>query len=230
MDTIVTTSVGATGLTEIVGMSYSTGSNGAPVAGGITPDEKYLFVINQDAQNIVQFLVNKNTGSLTPNGTVSAIPSSGTTNSNPGPTMIRTSPDGRFVYVTNAKYNQVLQYKIGFDGKLTLIGSVSTGSNPLDLFVSPTGKFAYVVNQGSNTVSQYSIGSNGALTSLGTVGTGTRPVFMSVSYNGKYAYISNLGSKDISQYSIGADGTLTPLSPATATVPLGAAPGAILVH
>jgi len=84
------------------------------------------------------------------------------------------TPDGRFVYVSNAGSGSVSGFAIGSGGTLTpLPGTVlalnPTGSANIDITVSADGKFLYTLNAGSGAVGMFAIQSaNGALTDLGT--------------------------------------------------------------
>jgi len=86
------------------------------------------------------------------------------------------TPDGRFVYVSNAGSASVSGFAIGSGGTLTpLPGTVlalnPTGSANIDITVSADGKFLYTLNAGSGAVGMFAIQStNGTLTDLGTIG------------------------------------------------------------
>jgi 6-phosphogluconolactonase len=87
------------------------------------------------------------------------------------------TPDGRFVYVSNAGSGSVSGFAIGSGGALTpLPGTIlalnPTGSSNIDLTVSSDGKFLYTLNAGTGTVGIFAIQpSNGTLSDLGTAGT-----------------------------------------------------------
>jgi 6-phosphogluconolactonase len=86
------------------------------------------------------------------------------------------TPDGRFVYASNAGSASVSGFAIGSDGTLTpLPGTVlalnPTGSANIDITVSSDGKFLYSLNAGTGTVGMFAIQStNGTLADLGTTG------------------------------------------------------------
>jgi 6-phosphogluconolactonase (cycloisomerase 2 family) len=86
------------------------------------------------------------------------------------------TPDGRFVYVSNAGSGSISGFAIGGGGALTpLPGTVlalnPTGSANIDITVSADGKFLYSLNAGSGAVGMFAIQStNGTLTDLGTIG------------------------------------------------------------
>jgi 6-phosphogluconolactonase (cycloisomerase 2 family) len=87
------------------------------------------------------------------------------------------TPDGRFVYVSNAGSGSVSGFAIGSAGTLTpLPGTVlainPTGSSNIDVTVSLDGKFLYTLNAGTGAVGVFAIQpTNGTLTDLGADGS-----------------------------------------------------------
>jgi 6-phosphogluconolactonase (cycloisomerase 2 family) len=87
------------------------------------------------------------------------------------------TPDGRFVYVSNAGSGSVSGFAIGSAGTLTpLPGTVlainPTGSSNIDITVSLDGKFLYTLNAGTGAVGVFAIQpTNGTLTDLGADGS-----------------------------------------------------------
>jgi 6-phosphogluconolactonase len=87
------------------------------------------------------------------------------------------TPDGRFVYVSNAGSGSISGFAIGSGGTLTpLPGTIlalnPTGSANIDIAVSSDGKFLYTLNAGTGAVGIFAIQpTNGTLTELGTAGS-----------------------------------------------------------
>ena len=82
------------------------------------------------------------------------------------------TPDGRFVYASNAGTDSIAGFRIGANGSLSPIGATLVGNNPagstnLDISISADGRFLYSLNAGSGAVGMFAIGRDGALTSLG---------------------------------------------------------------
>ena len=82
------------------------------------------------------------------------------------------TPDGRFVYASNAATDSIAGFSIAANGTLTPIGATIVGMNPagsanLDITISADGRFLYSLNAASGTVGMFAIGRDGALTSLG---------------------------------------------------------------
>ena len=82
------------------------------------------------------------------------------------------TPDGRFVYVSNAGSATVSGFAIGASGALTPIAGTVLGANPagatnLDLTVSADGKFLYTLNTGNGTIGVFAIQKDGTLVNVG---------------------------------------------------------------
>jgi 6-phosphogluconolactonase len=85
------------------------------------------------------------------------------------------TPDGRFVYVSNAGSSTISGFAIDKTGGLTPVGATVVGTNPagstnLDIAVSADGKFLYTLNSGTGTIGIFAIQPDGTLTSLGEAG------------------------------------------------------------
>jgi len=85
------------------------------------------------------------------------------------------TPDGRFVYTSNAGTNSISGFEVGGHGALVPIGSTVVGTNPpgsanLDIAVSADGHFLYSLNAASGAVGVFAINRDGSLVSLGVRG------------------------------------------------------------
>lgn len=83
------------------------------------------------------------------------------------------TPDGRFVYVSNAGSSTISGFAIGHNGTLTALPGTIVGANPpgsgnLDIAVSADGRFLYSLNSAGGTVGEFGINADGTLTNLGT--------------------------------------------------------------
>jgi 6-phosphogluconolactonase (cycloisomerase 2 family) len=85
------------------------------------------------------------------------------------------TPDGRFVYASNAGTSSIAGFAIGANGTLTPLAGTVVGVNPpgsanLDIAVSSDGRFLYSLNAGSGTVGMFEIRPNdGQLLNLGVL-------------------------------------------------------------
>jgi len=85
------------------------------------------------------------------------------------------TPDGRFVYTSNAGSSTISGFAISANGALapiagTIVATLPSGSANLDAALSANGKFLYTLDSGTGTVSVFAINSDGTLNSLGEVG------------------------------------------------------------
>lgn len=120
-----------------------------------------------NASTISSFAVNAS-GTLSPVST--GVPTSGAANCwNAG------TPDGRFVYTSNAGSATISGFAISNTGALTALSGTVVGINPagntnLDIAVSADGKFLYTLNSGAGAIGIFAIQPDGTLTSLGDGG------------------------------------------------------------
>ena len=85
------------------------------------------------------------------------------------------TPNGHFVYTSNAGSSTISGFNIATNGVLTplsgtILATLPTGSTNLDLTITTDGKFLYTLDSGTGVVSIFAIGEDGLLTPLGEVG------------------------------------------------------------
>ncbi|MFC5863830.1 lactonase family protein [Acidicapsa dinghuensis] len=107
------------------------------------------------------------TGALTP--ITNALPTFGSANC-----WNAITPDGRYVYVSNAASATISGFAIGKNGALTPLGNTVLASNPqgatnLDIAVSGDGKYLFTLNSGAGAIGVFTIQSNGSLTPAGEI-------------------------------------------------------------
>jgi 6-phosphogluconolactonase (cycloisomerase 2 family) len=201
------------------------------IAAGINPTSlvvegngAYVYVVNAGDGTISQYAV-ANDATLTP--------LSPATVTNPGMHTLGTtggsatvSPLGNYLYVANTADDNIAQFSIGSDGRLTPLApaTVATGAAPVSVVTSlvanSAGTSYYVLNSGTlgaaGSVSQYTQGADGTLTPTNSppVAAGTNPSVIATGEFDTFAYVFNncdgtqcLGS--IRQFSVGMDGALT---------------------
>lgn len=83
------------------------------------------------------------------------------------------TPDGRFVYTSNAGTSSIAGFRIGLNGALLPLGSTIVGVNPagsanLDITVSADGQYLYSLNAASGAIGIFRIERDGLLTNFGT--------------------------------------------------------------
>jgi len=85
------------------------------------------------------------------------------------------TPNGRFVYASNAGSSTIAGFAISAAGTLTalpgtVVGANPTGSSNIDITVSADGKFLYSLNAATGAIGMFAIQPGGTLTNLGTTG------------------------------------------------------------
>jgi 6-phosphogluconolactonase len=84
------------------------------------------------------------------------------------------TPNGLYVYASNAGSSTIAAFSIGTAGTLTslpgtVVGVNPTGSSSIDITVSANGRFLYSLNAATGAIGMFAIQSDGALTNLGTM-------------------------------------------------------------
>ncbi|MGB9332931.1 MAG: beta-propeller fold lactonase family protein [Steroidobacteraceae bacterium] len=85
------------------------------------------------------------------------------------------TPNGRFVYASNAGSSTIAGFAISTAGTLTalpgtVVGANPTGSSNIDITVSADGRFLYSLNAATGAIGMFAIQPGGTLTNLGTTG------------------------------------------------------------
>jgi 6-phosphogluconolactonase (cycloisomerase 2 family) len=131
------------------------------------PNGHWLFLLEEEASEIVFFRYDPASGALTFRHAISSLP--------PGfagssfASEIAVSPDGKFLYSANRLHDTICICAIGADGSLRYIGETSTlGEYPRNFRIDPSGNFLYVGNQKSDAIVQFRRNrETGLLTSTG---------------------------------------------------------------
>ena len=86
---------------------------------------------------------------------------------------VAVTPDGRFLYTTNAGSGTVSGYSIRPDGAITLLDSDGvtgvTGGGVTDVTLANNGRYLYALRSGAGAIAIFRVEEHGALTSLGGV-------------------------------------------------------------
>lgn len=131
------------------------------------PKGKYVYVINELGNSITLFDYESESGSLHQLQTTATLPKEFHGKSYCADLKI--TPDGRFLYGTNRGHDSIAAYRIGEDGRLTLIGiAPSLGRGPQNLAITPNGQWLLCGNMPGNNVAVFRIDpQTGGLTSVG---------------------------------------------------------------
>jgi len=145
------------------------------------PNGHWLYSIQEEASTVVFFLYDASNGSLSPQQTVSTLPSgfAGTNFCS----EIMVSPKGHFLYVANRLHNSIAVFAIDKDGKLDRVDETLTqGDYPNHFSLDPSGSFLFVCNQRSDQITSFRVnGQTGRLTFTGQylpIGTPMCMVFL----------------------------------------------------
>jgi 6-phosphogluconolactonase (cycloisomerase 2 family) len=120
----------------------------------------------QNASAISSYSVNSN-GTLT---TISAsVPTLGAATC-----WNAVTPNGKWVYTSNAGTSNVSGFTVAANGSLTALSGTIVGTNPagatnLDMAITSDGQFLYTLDAAVGMISIFGIQSDGTLTNLGTV-------------------------------------------------------------
>ena len=85
------------------------------------------------------------------------------------------TPNGKWVYTSNAGTSNISGFSIGSNGALTalpgtIVGTNPTGATNLDIAITTDGKFLYTLDGEIGKITIFAIQSDGTLTNLGTIG------------------------------------------------------------
>lgn len=120
------------------------------------PNGKYLYAINELANSVTLFDYDAKTGMLVERQTLSTVPVNFKGESYCADLKI--TPDGRYLYGTNRGHDSIAAYRIGDDGRLTLLGiEPSRGKGPQNLAITPDGKLLLCANMPGNNLALFRI-------------------------------------------------------------------------
>lgn len=134
-----------------------------------------------------------------------------------GASAIGSTPDGKFVFITNDRNNTISVYSQS-GGKLSSFNgsSLKTGNLPSGVAVTPDGKYVLVSNYSDATISVFSH-SNGVLTAIGSpVATGKGPTEIVISNDGNNVFTANYSGMSVSAFTF-SNGVLASAGPDIST-------------
>ncbi len=131
------------------------------------PNGKHLYVINELKNSVTLFDYVAESGMLIKRQTISTLPEDFDDTSYCADVKI--TPNGKFLYGTNRGHDSIAAFKIGDDGRLTLIGTEpSLGKGPQNLAITPCGELLLCANMPENNVVVFRIDpQTGGLKSVG---------------------------------------------------------------
>jgi 6-phosphogluconolactonase len=177
----------------------------------ISPDGKFLVVVERAANTISTFPIN-------PDGTLGAIVA--TMSPGPGAFSGLFAPGDVLVVTETGAVGTVPDsalstYAVSGSGIVPITQSAPTyGEANCWSAITPNGQYVYADNSASGTISGFSIGTGGVLTPIGdtvlaTLPAGSANLDNAISSDGAFLYTLNSGTGAISILQIAANGTLT---------------------
>lgn len=132
------------------------------------PNGSHVYVINELANTVTCFDYTAASGTLTERQTIATLPDGFSGKSYTADLKI--TPDGKFLYGTNRGHDSIASYRIGDDGRLTLLSiDPSLGKGPQNLLITPDGRWLLCANMPGNSVVVFGIdATNGKITANGT--------------------------------------------------------------
>jgi 6-phosphogluconolactonase len=153
------------------------GSLSAPTFTPSTGDEPFGFAFNP--VHPFQFIVSDafggaaNAGAMTSyrlhDGTVK-LEDGPVADQQTAPCWVVITSNGHFAYTSNTGSGSVSGYRIGQDGKLTLLpstASTASGSAPTEMALTDSSRFLYVLDSGTATLSAFHVQGDGSLAAVG---------------------------------------------------------------
>jgi len=120
------------------------------------PNGRWMYVVGEESSTIEFFHYDTANGKLTLQQTISSLPKqfAGTNFTS----VLVIALDGRFLYVANRLHDTIAICAIDSNGRLTLVGEVSTmGDYPRHCAFDPSGRFFYVCNQHSDSITSFEV-------------------------------------------------------------------------
>jgi 6-phosphogluconolactonase len=179
-------------------------------AAALSPDHKFLFVVNAGSNDVSVFRIKKDGLKL-----VDREPSGGVF-----PNSIAVTDHE--AYVLNANSNEVATFSYVESGNLRARGTASLSPNtsgPSELRVSPNGRWLNVTERGSNSIDAFRIDEDGNLGApVKSASAGQAPFGFQFTPSG-VVVVSEAASASASSYTQSASGALTAVSAAVSNGP-----------
>jgi 6-phosphogluconolactonase len=143
-----------------------------------SPDNKYLYVLNELSGHVTQYAIDAGKGTLTLVDSISSVPAEAglvwgvpqapvgsTTASTPKDDRpkvwaadIQITPNGKFLYSTERTTNKVALFTVApGTGKLAYVANYATEAQPRGIRIDPTGQYLVASGEKSDRLSVYKI-------------------------------------------------------------------------
>jgi 6-phosphogluconolactonase len=146
-----------------------------------SPDNKYLYVLNELSGHVTQYAIDPGKGTLTLVDSISSVPAEAglawgqaqaPIGASPAPASaapkddkpkvwaadIQITPDGKFLYSTERTTNKIALFTVApGTGKLTYVTNFPTEAQPRGIRIDPTGQYLVASGEKSDRISVYKI-------------------------------------------------------------------------
>jgi len=131
------------------------------------PNGKHVYVINELDNTVTAFDYDAKAGSLDERQTISTLPEGFAGESYCAD--VKVTPDGKYLYGTNRGHDSIAAYRVGEDGRLTLVAiEPSLGKGPQNLAITSSGQLLLCANMPGNNLAVFRIdATSGKLKSIG---------------------------------------------------------------
>ena len=146
-----------------------------------SPDNRFLYVLNELSGHVTQYMIDPSKGTLTPVDSISSVPAEaglawGSPQGSVGAATalasaapkddkpkvwaadIQITPDGKFLYTTERTTNKIALFTVApGTGKLTYVTNFATETQPRGIRIDPTGQYLVASGEKSDRISVYKI-------------------------------------------------------------------------
>ena len=121
------------------------------------PDGRFAYVLNELTSTVTTFAYDAGRGVLSPQQTISALPSSHTGSNSAA--EIAVHPSGRFLYSSNRGHDSIAVFSIDpSNGQLSFVEAHPTGGRtPRHFALDPSGNLLFAANQNSGSVHVFAV-------------------------------------------------------------------------
>jgi len=135
-----------------------------------SPDDKYLYVINELSGHVTQYAIDSGSGTMLPVDSISSVPAEAglpwgkpQVPGTPPPVAvwaadIGITPNGKFLYTTERTTNKIALFSVApGTGKLTYVTNFATEAQPRGIRIDPHGGYLVASGEKSDQLSVYKI-------------------------------------------------------------------------
>lgn len=161
--------------------SVATRAGAGPRHFVFAPDKRFVYSTNELDATVNTYAYDRKAGTLTLQGSDSALPEGFKTSEQLAAADLHLTPDGRFLYATERTSNTLTGYRVDTaSGKLTRILNIPTETQPRGFNIDPQGRFLLAVGQQAGLTSYAIDAASGALKPLFRYTLGRNPNWVEI--------------------------------------------------